>query len=104
MTFVREASLRYVAVYCVEFDNAEAFTKALEYVVKRLETAKVVYACGPGPHVCVCKTRVEWDGERLTVKTCLKRAIEAAVNQLLDMYYVYGGKSIRPVKCEEYKL
>ena len=53
MTFVREASLRYVAVYCVEFDNAEAFTKALEYVVKRLEIGKVVYRAAEGTYTAL---------------------------------------------------
>jgi hypothetical protein len=101
---IREAPLRYVAVFRVEADNIEALEKALEYVAKRLETAKVVYACGPGPHVCFCKAIVEWDGELLTVRSCLKSAIEAVVNQLLDMYYTYRGKSIWLVKYKEYKL
>ena len=102
MTFVREAPLRYVATFRVEADSRDALEKAVRYVAARAETAKVVYACG-GYYVCFCKNRIEWDGERLTVRTCLKRAIEAAVNQLFDMYYVYGGKSIRLIKCEEYR-
>ncbi len=101
---IREAPLRYAAVYCVEFDNVEAFAKALEYVVGRLEIGKVVYACGPGPHVCFCKTRVEWDGELLTIKSCLKRAVDSAARLLAEAYGWFGGKSIRLTKCEEYRL
>ena len=101
---IREAPLRFVVIYCVEFDNAEAFAKALEYVVRRLEIGKVVYACGPGPHVCFCKTRVEWDGERLTIRSCMKRAVDSAVRLLVEAYSWFGGKTIRITKYEEYKL
>jgi len=102
MTFVKEAPLKFVAIYCVEFDSRETFAKALEYVVSRLEIGKVVYACGL--HVCLCKTRVEWDGERLTVKSCMKRAVDAAARLLAEAYSWFGGRTIRLVKCEEYRL
>jgi hypothetical protein len=102
MTFVREAPLRYVAVFCVEADSREAFAKALEYVVRRLEIGKVVRACGPGPSVCVCKTRAEWDGERLTVRSCMKRAVDSAAKLLAEAYGWFGGRTIRLVKCERY--
>ncbi len=96
---IRKAPLKYVAVYYVEFDNAEAFAKALEYVVNRLEIGKVVYACGV--HACVCNTKVEWDGERLTVKSCMKRAVDAAAKLLIEAYGWFGGRTIRLIKCEE---
>ncbi len=99
---IKEAPLKFVAVYCVEFDNAEAFAKALRYVAERLEIGKVVYACGI--HACVCKTRVEWDGERLTVKSCMKRAVDATAKWLVEVYGWFGGKTIRLVKCEGYTL
>jgi ferredoxin-NADP reductase len=38
---IREAPLKFVVVYSVEFDNDEAFAKALEYVAKRMETARL---------------------------------------------------------------
>jgi hypothetical protein len=101
MTFVREAPLKYVAVFRVEVDSREAFAKALEYVVRRLEIGKVVYACGPGPSVCVCKTRIEWDGERLTIKSCMKRAVDSAAKLLVEAYGWFGGKTIRLIKYEE---
>jgi hypothetical protein len=97
---IREAPLKFAVVYCVEFDNAEAFAKALEYVVRRLEIGKVVYACGI--HACVCKTRVEWDGERLTVRSCMKRAVHAAARLLAEAYSWFGGRTILLVKCEEH--
>jgi hypothetical protein len=102
MTFVREAPLRYAAVFCVEADSLEALEKAVAYAAKRLEIGKVVYACGP--YVCFCHIKLEWDGERLTVMTCLKRAIYSAVELVRQAYSWFGGKTIRIVKCEEHKL
>jgi len=99
---IRETPLKYVVVFRVETDSRETFAKALEYVAKRMEIGKVVYACGP--HACFCKTRVEWDGERLTVRSCMKRAVDAAARLLVEAYGWFGGKTIRLVKCEEYKL
>ncbi len=99
---IKEAPLKFVVVYCVEFDSREAFAKALEYVVRRLEIGKVVYACGI--HACVCNTKVEWDGERLTVRSCMKRAVDSAARLLVEAYGWFGGKSIRLTKCEEYRL
>jgi hypothetical protein len=96
---IREAPLKFIIVYCVEFDNAEAFAKALEYVVRRLEIGKVVYACGV--HACVCKTRIEWDGTWLTVRSCMKRAVDAAAKLLVRAYMWFGGESIQVVKCGE---
>ena len=98
---IREAPLKYVAVFRVEADNREAFAKALEYVVRRLEIGKVVYACGPGPDVCVCKTRVEWDGERLTIRSCMKRAVDSAAKLFVEAYGWFGGKTIWLIKYEE---
>ncbi len=96
---IREAPLKYVAVYCVEFDNAEAFAKALEYVARRLEIGKIVYACGPD--VCYCTTRVEWDKEKLTIKSCMKRAVDSAARLLVEAYGWFGGRVIQVVKCVE---
>ena len=100
---IREAPLRYVATFRVEADSRDALERAVEYVAKRMEIGKVVYACGRY-YVCFCRTRVEWDGEQLTVRTCLKRAIDSAVRLLAEAYGWFGGKSIRLVKCEEYRL
>jgi len=98
---IREAPLKYVVVFRVEADSREALEKAVEYVAKHVEDGLAVYACGP--YVCVCKVKLEWDGERLTVKTCLKRSADAVAKWLLKAYSWFGGKSIRLIKCEEYK-
>jgi hypothetical protein len=97
---IREAPLKYVAVFRVEADSREALEKAVEYVARRMEIGKVVYACGP--YACFCRTRVEWDGELLTVRSCMKRAIDSAVRLLVEAYGWFGGKSIRLVKYENY--
>jgi hypothetical protein len=93
---IREAPLKYAAAFYVEADNCEALRAAVEYAAKRMEIGKVVYACGP--QACICKTRVEWGGERLIVKSCMKRAVRAAVKLLVEAYGWFGGKSIQVVR------
>jgi hypothetical protein len=93
---IREAPLRYVAVFYVEADNYEALEAAVEYVARRLEISKVVYACGP--YACFCRTELEWDGARLTVRSCMKRAVDAAVKLLVEAYSRFGGKAIQVVR------
>ncbi len=93
---IREAPLRYAAVFYVEADNHEALKAAVEYVAKRMEIGKIVYACGP--YACFCRTELEWDGERLTVKSCMKRAVRAAVKLLVEAYSWLGGKAIQVVR------
>jgi hypothetical protein len=100
---IREAPLKYVATYCIEADSREALEKAVEYAARRFEIGKVVFACGPY-HACFCHIRLEWDGERLTVRTCMKRSIYSAVELVRQAYSWFGGKSIRIIKCEEYTL
>jgi hypothetical protein len=39
--------LKYAAIFRVEADSREALEAAVEYVARRLEIGKVVYACGP---------------------------------------------------------
>jgi hypothetical protein len=91
--------LKYAAIFRVEADSREALEAAVEYVARRLEIGKVVYACGP--HVCVCRTELEWNGTRLTVKSCMKRAVDAAAKLLVEAYGWFGGKSMRLIKYEE---
>jgi hypothetical protein len=100
---IREAPLRYVAVFRVETDSRETLEKAVTYAAKRFEIGKVVYACGPY-HACFCHIKLEWDGERLTVRTCMKRSIYSAVELIRQAYSWFGGRSIQITKCEEYKL
>jgi hypothetical protein len=97
---IKEAPLKYTAVFYVEADSRETLETAVEYVARRLEIGKVVYACGP--YVCVCKTELEWDGTRLTVKSCIKRAVHAAAKLLVEAYGWFGGKAIQLIKYKEY--
>jgi hypothetical protein len=97
---IRKAPLKYAAAFYVEADSQKALETAVEYVAKRLEIGKVVYACGP--YACVCKTELEWAGERLTVRSCMKRAVDAAAKLLVEAYGWFGGKSIRLIKYEEH--
>ena len=92
---IREAPLRYAAAFYVEADNCEALRAAVEYVAKRMEIGKVVYACDG--YVCVCRTELEWDGERLVVKSCMRRAVHAAVKLLIEAYGWFGGKAMQVV-------
>ncbi len=93
----REAPLKHVITFCVEADSYEALEAAVEYVAKRMEIGKVVYACGS--YVCFCRTELEWDGERLTVKSCMVRAVRAAVKLLVEAYSWFGGKAIQLVRA-----
>jgi len=98
---IREAPLRYVAVFRVEADSRETLEKAVTYAAKRFEIGKVVYACGPY-HACFCHIKLEWDGTRLTVRSCMKRAVDAAVKLLVKAYSRFGGKAIQLIKYKEY--
>jgi phosphosulfolactate synthase (CoM biosynthesis protein A) len=98
---IKEAPLKYTVVFYVEADRREALEAAVKYVMEYVKDGVAMYACGP--YVCVCKVKLEWDGERLTVKTCLKRSVDTAVKWLLKAYVWHGGGSIRLIKCEEYK-
>ena len=75
--------LRYTATFYVEADNREALEAAVEYVAKRTEIGKVVYACGL--RACICRVELEWDGARLTVKSCMKRAAHAVAYRSLRL-------------------
>jgi hypothetical protein len=92
----KEAPLKYAAAFYVEADNYEALRAAVEHAARRMATGKVVYACGA--YVCVCRTELEWGGERLIVKSCMKRAVRAAVKLLVEAYGWFGGKSIQVVR------
>ena len=98
---IRETPLKYVVVFRVEADSREALEATVDYVVKYVADGVVGYVCGP--HVCVCEIELEWDGTHLTVKSCVKRAAHVVAKLLVKAYSWYGGKSIRLVKCEEYK-
>jgi len=98
---IREASLRYAATFYVEADSREALEAAVKYVMEHVKDGVAMYACGR--YVCVCKVKLEWDGNQLTVRSCKKRAAHVVAKWLLKAYSWYGGKSIRLVKCEEYK-
>jgi len=96
---IRKAPLKYAAIFRVEADSREVLEAAVEYVARRLEIGKVVYACGP--YACVCKTELEWNDTWLTVKSCMKRAVDATAKLLVEAYGWFGGKSIRLIKYEE---
>jgi hypothetical protein len=96
---IKEAPLRYTAVYYVEADSYETLKAAVDYVMRRLENSKVVYACGP--YVCFCRTEVEWSGNWLTVRSCTKQAARAVAKSLINAYIWLGGKEIQVVKYGE---
>jgi len=97
---IKEAPLKYTAVFYVEADSRETLEAAVEYVARRMEISKAVYACGP--YVCVCKTELEWGDTWLTVKSCMKRAVHAAAKLLVEAYGWFGGKAIQLIKYKEY--
>jgi hypothetical protein len=98
---IREASLRYVATFRVEADSREALEAAVRYVAKHVGDGAAMYACGS--YLCICNVKVEWDGTQLTVRSCKKSTARVVAKWLLKAYAWYGGKSIRLIKCEEYK-
>jgi hypothetical protein len=98
---IREAPLRYTATFYVEADNFKALEAAVAYVAKHMSSGWVVYACGP--YICTCKAKIEWDGSRLTVRSCLKRTLSIVAKLLVKAYAWYGGKAIQIVRCETYK-
>jgi hypothetical protein len=98
---IREVAPKYVAVFRVEADSREALEAAVKYVAKHVEDGVAAYACGP--YLCTCNVEVEWDGMWLTVRSCKRRTAHIVAKWLLKAYAWYGGKSIRLVKCEEYK-
>jgi hypothetical protein len=97
---IREMPLKYVVVYYVEADSYETLKAAVEYVARRLENSKVVYACGP--YACFCRTEVEWSGNWLKVRSCTKQAVRAVAKWLIEAYTWLGGKEIQVVKYGEY--
>ncbi len=98
---IREAPLKYTVVFYVEADNRKALEAAVAYVAKYMADGLVGYVCGS--RACVCKAKVDWDGTRLTVKSCKKRTAHVVAKLLAKAYSWYGGKTIRLIKCEEYK-
>jgi hypothetical protein len=99
---IKEAPLKYTAVFYVEADRREALEAAVKYVMEHVKDGVVMYACGHS--VCVCKVELEWDGSRLAVKSCKKRTAHIVARWLLKAYSWHGGRSIQLVKCEEYRL
>jgi len=98
---IKKAPLRYTATFYVEADSREALEAAIEYVAKHVADGWVMYACGP--YVCACRAEIEWDGGRLTVRSCLKRTARVVAKLLVEVYNWFGGKAIQVVKCENYK-
>jgi len=96
---IKGAPLKYTVVYYVEADSYETLESAVEYVARRLENGKVVYACGL--YVCFCKTVLERNDNWLTVRSCMKRAAYAVAKSLIDAYIWLGGKEIQVVKYGE---
>jgi hypothetical protein len=92
---------RYVVTFYVEADNQKALEAAVKYVVERVEGGVEIYMCGR--NICVCRAKVEWDGKRLTVKSCMKRTANIVAKRLVSAYVWHGGGSIRLTRCEEYK-
>ncbi len=92
---------RYVITFYVEADNQKALEEALRYVFERVEGGAEIYMCGR--NVCVCKVKLDWDGQRLTVRSCLKSTAKIVAKRLVSAYIWHGGWSIRLIKCEEYR-
>jgi len=99
---IKNAPLKYAAIFHVEADNYEALEAAVAYAMKRLEGGLVGYACGL--QACLCKAELEWSGGWLTVRTCAERAAYTVAKLLVRAYTWFGGKAIQVVKCEEYTL
>ncbi len=98
----REKPYRYVVTFYVEADNQKALETAVEYVFERVEGGVEIYMCGR--NICVCRVKLEWDGNnRLSVKSCMKRTANIVAKRLVSAYAWHGGGSIRLIKCEEYK-
>jgi len=98
----REAPLEYAAAFCIEADSQEVLEAAVEYVMKRLGSGLVGYACVP--HACICEVEVEWGGGWLAVKTCTEHAAYAVAKLLVRAYTWLGGKLIQVVKCKKQTL
>jgi hypothetical protein len=100
---IREAPLRHTITFRIEADNYEALKAAVEYVMAFVADSTTGYVCGS--HLCICKPKAEWDGNsQLIVKSCVKRAAYAVAKLLAKMYSQHGGRMIRIVKCEEYRI
>jgi hypothetical protein len=98
---IKEAPLRYIVTFYVEADSREALEAAIAHVSKYMTDGVVGYVCGP--YACVCRAKIEWDGARLTVSSCLKRTAHVVAKLLVKAYGWFGGKAIQIVKCEEYR-
>jgi len=98
---VREVPPKYAITFYIEADSREALEAAVKYVMEHVEGDIAMYACGR--HVCLCKVRLEWDGSQLTVRSCVKLAVRVIAKRLVKAYVWHGGRSIRLVKCEEYR-
>ena len=99
---IKEAPLKYTVTFYVEANRREALEAAVKYVMEHVKDGVAMYACGR--YVCVCKVKLEWDGERLTVRSCKKRTAHIVARWLLKAYVWHGGESMRLIKCEEYQL
>ncbi len=73
-------------IFYVEADSRETLEAAVEYIMRRLE--------GGG----ICEAEAEWDGERLTVKSCAEHVVYAVAKSLVTAYTWLGGKSIQVVR------
>jgi len=98
---IREASLKYTVAFHIEADSREALEAAVKYVMEHVEGGIAMYACNR--YVCVCKVKLEWDGSRLTVRSCVKRTAHVVAKLLIKAYVRHGGGSMRLIKCEEYR-
>jgi hypothetical protein len=96
---IKEAPLKYTAVYYVEADSYETLEAAVDYVMRRLGSGLVGYACGP--YACLCEVEVEWNGNWLKVRSCTKQAARAVAKSLINAYIWLGGKEIQVVKYGE---
>jgi hypothetical protein len=92
---------KYAATFCVEADSQEALEVAVEYVMRRMSSGWVGYACGP--QACICKVEVKWGGGCLAVRTCTEHVAYAVAKLLVRAYAWFGGKAIQVVRCEEYR-
>jgi len=80
----------YAATFYVEADDYEA---AVDYIMRRLGGGLAGYSCGP--HACLCRVEVKWDGSLLAVKTC---AALAVAKLLVRAYARLGGKAVQVVR------
>ncbi len=99
---IKETPLRFITTFHIDADSREALEAAVKYVAAYVADGITGYACGS--YLCICKPKVEWKSDgQLIVMSCVKHTARVIVKLLVKAYFQCGGKTIRIVKCEEYR-